>query len=151
MDWKTRRRQRTNYNCPDQRRKICSFNPNTKLGAQKVGNKLEKDWKKTNTASVLYWPKKEKILFPTQCWKLGAKLAENKICKTAAIYNFLSQVMSRVLDHDLQSYWQVVKSKRCVGDEGNATETDETRKQKRGSEGQRGRRGRARRGKEAEW
>jgi hypothetical protein len=32
--------------CPDQRRKICSFKPNTKLGAQKVGNKLEKDWKK---------------------------------------------------------------------------------------------------------
>jgi hypothetical protein len=29
--------------CPDQRTKICSFKPNTKLGAQKVGNKLEKD------------------------------------------------------------------------------------------------------------
>ncbi len=33
--------------CPDQRTKICSFKPNTKLGAQKVGNKLEKHSKKT--------------------------------------------------------------------------------------------------------
>jgi hypothetical protein len=95
MDWNSKKTTHELY-CPDQRRKIFSFRPNTKLGAQKVGNKLEKDRKKTTQPAYCRDQRRENSYFNTQYRKLGARIAANKPWKTAAIYNILSQLMSLV-------------------------------------------------------